>query len=124
MFESDGKKRLKKQYNRMQGMARSKAKDFKVPTGGQRTNSVYGELKLSEQLHDELDVIRYQVDSLKEELEETLYEKECLQKEMDELKQKYHLNQKTVENQKREIMQMRQLNHETIIKCEQIIRSS
>jgi len=31
---------------------------------------------------------------------------------------------KEVESQKREIMQMRQLNHQTIIKCDQIIRSS
>ena len=31
---------------------------------------------------------------------------------------------KDVESQKRQIMQMRQLNHQTIIKCEQMIKSS
>jgi hypothetical protein len=91
MFESDGKKRLKKQYNRMQGMAKSHAKQFKIPSSGEKSGSVYGELKLSEQLHNELDVIRFQVDSLKEELEDSLYEKDSMQKQLSELQQTFQM---------------------------------
>lgn len=47
MFESDGKKSLKNKYNKMAGIA-DKNRDL-----GQN-KSVYGELKLSEKLSNEL----------------------------------------------------------------------
>lgn len=47
MFESDGKKSLKNKYNRMAGIA-DKNRDI-APS-----KSVYGELKLSEMLSNEL----------------------------------------------------------------------
>ena len=47
MFESDGKKQLKTKYNKMKGMSH-----------GDSGKSVYGELKLSEKLHHELDIVR------------------------------------------------------------------
>lgn len=91
MFESDGKKQLKNRYNRMQGIASQKSK-FKVPHAAEGSHSVYGELKLSEKLHNELDIVREQVDKLNEELEDTTYQKECLQKEFEELQRKNLLN--------------------------------
>lgn len=39
---------------------------FKVPTSGEGSQSVYGELKLSEKLHNQLDVVRDQVYKLNE----------------------------------------------------------
>ena len=62
MFESDGKKQLKSKYNKMKGIAQ-----------GDAGKSVYGELKLSEKLHQELDLVRDYVDRLREELEEVQY---------------------------------------------------
>lgn len=58
MFESDGKKRLKKQYNKIQSVASPTSRKFKMPAQNENSQSVYGELKLSEKLHNELDVIR------------------------------------------------------------------
>lgn len=54
MFESEGKKSLKVKYNKMAGIA-DKNKDIAS------SKSVYGELKLSEKLSNELQVIRDQV---------------------------------------------------------------
>ena len=51
---------------------------FKVPSQADGSASVYGELKLSEKLHNELDIVREQVDKLNEQLEDTTYQKDCL----------------------------------------------
>jgi hypothetical protein len=53
------------------------------------SNSVYGELKLSEKLHAELDLVRNEVDKVREELEEIKYKNECLEIEAKELTLKY-----------------------------------
>jgi len=77
MFESDGKKQLKSKYNRMQGIA-SQGGKFKQIAMGDGSQSVYGELKLSEKLHNELDIVREQVDRLNENLEDVMYQRDTL----------------------------------------------
>ena len=71
MFESKDKKDLTKKYNKMSGMAtqnqmHSKFKFGKIPGDSKAQESVYGELKLSEKLAQELDIIKEYVDSLNE----------------------------------------------------------
>jgi len=84
MFESDGKKELKNKYNKLAsiGGAMGKKKEMKgigqifqhgFEAGHHQPNTVYGELKLSDQLADELSLVRNQVKSLQELLEETQY---------------------------------------------------
>jgi hypothetical protein len=50
MFESDGKRQLRSKYNKMQSISKSQIRKHKFQAAGQGDNSVYGELKLSEQL--------------------------------------------------------------------------
>lgn len=75
MFESDAKRSLDSKFNRLRGVSRGTKKQFKFATIGDARdpNSVYGELKLSEKLVEELDVIREHVDDLNEQLEEAVY---------------------------------------------------
>lgn len=71
MFENDEKKYLKQKYNKMQGISRG------------APHSVYGELKLSEKLSSELEVIKDHVDALNEKLEEALYQRDNYKIELD-----------------------------------------
>ena len=78
MFESEGKKSLDRKYNKMHGIGQATGKKFSrkpgsIP-GDKGQKSVYGELKLSEKLVEELDLIREKVDDLNERLEESMYE--------------------------------------------------
>lgn len=87
MFESDQRKELKGKYNKLTAISGAqtsikrgasptkKAGDFDISANGP-LGSVYGELKLSEKLAQELAVVREQVDHLRESLEEALYQKE------------------------------------------------
>lgn len=76
MFESDEKKYLKKKYDRLQS-PRSQAK--RQPSQHQeealsmKPKTVYGELKLSEQLAFQLDELKQRFDNLREQLEYTTY---------------------------------------------------
>jgi len=70
MFESKSKKHLKQKYNRFKG----------VSPNALPANSVYGELKLSEQLSHQLNLVQIQVDFLKESLEEMSYKSESTAK--------------------------------------------
>lgn len=54
--------------------------------GGEGPNSVYGELKLSEKLADELQFSRSESNHYKELLEESNYQKARFQRENNELK--------------------------------------
>ena len=61
MFESDEKKILKNKYNKLSSISGASkilpgGIDFKAM--GKGSNSVYGELKLSEKLNDELSMQR------------------------------------------------------------------
>ena len=70
MFESEDKKQLTSKYNKMKGVSTANTKmgygKFAKQNDARNSNSVYGELKLSEKLVAELDVIRDHVDSLNE----------------------------------------------------------
>jgi hypothetical protein len=57
MFESDEKKNLKQKYNKLSsisGASKVLPGGIDLKAMGNNTNSVYGELKLSEKLNDEL----------------------------------------------------------------------
>jgi len=117
MFESEDKKSLSLKYNKMQGMAASKVRKFKFAGGGEASKSVYGELKLSEKLAEELESVRDHVNSMNEFLEEARYERDTFKRELDQVTLKLQIKVKEVETQKREIMQMRLLNQQTQIQC-------
>ena len=80
MFESQDKKDLNSKYNKMKGVSKANTKmgygKFAKQNDIRNNNSVYGELKLSEKLVSELDVIRDHVDRLNEQLEEAQYNHE------------------------------------------------
>lgn len=125
MFESDDKKYLKNKYNKMQGIGAATGRNLqKFGTHGDQPSSVYGELKLSEKLANELNAVKDHVDSLNEKLEEALYERDIFKHELAQMKKKLQLKHKELIAQKDFINQMKQLNNQTIIKCEQMIRSS
>ena len=79
MFESDGKKQLKNKYKKLSGS--NFTADMRNP------NSVYGELKLSEKLSNELNSIRDIVNALQENLEEERFEKHTYYEEIQKLKE-------------------------------------
>lgn len=56
MFENSGKRALKSKYNKLQGVATAKSK-YKIQPSNE-TQTVYGELKLSEKLSSELEEVR------------------------------------------------------------------
>jgi len=58
-------------------------KGFKFGNGQQGPNGVYSELKLSDKLASELDVIKNHVCGLNESLEEALYEKNMAKSQLD-----------------------------------------
>ncbi len=68
-----------------------KAEDFQMPgtkggAGSAPMGTVYGELKLSEKLSNELNQIKSVVDHLNESLEESNYYKNMYKSELDQLK--------------------------------------
>lgn len=113
MFESDERKNLKNKYNKMQGIGAATGRNLQKfgNIGGEQSNSVYGELKLSEKLADELNVVKDHVDSLNEKLEEALYDKEIFKHELAQMKKKLQLKHKELGAQKDFINQMKQLNN-------------
>lgn len=92
MFESSERKALKSKYNKMASIGAStgqklrygnilpRAEDFQMPgvksTGMAPPGTVYGELKLSEKLSNELNQVRVIVDQLNDSLEEAKYYRE------------------------------------------------
>ena len=81
-----------------------KFKFSKIPGDPKTQDSVYGELKLSEKLACELDVIKDHVDSLNEQLEEANYKYDLVKSELDQLQLKFDKEKKMCEDHKREIM--------------------
>jgi len=84
--------------NTGQNLRMTKAEDFSMlPSSNAPLGTVYGELKLSEKLSNELNKVRNMVDALNEDLEEVTYLKDQLEKENSEMKTK--LKKKTEECQ-------------------------
>ena len=82
MFESDEKKNLKNKYNKLSSIANKQGLGgIDLKTMG---NSVYGELKLSEKLNDELLHSKSLVSDLREQLEETQNTRDTYKRELDE----------------------------------------
>ena len=74
MFESANKRQLRSKYNKL-GSVVVGGKQF-VKGQVAPNNTVYGELKLSEMLSNELNKVRDYVDQLLEDLEESNYKKD------------------------------------------------
>lgn len=92
--------------------------------GGQGPNSVYGELKLSEKLAAELGVVKDECNHYKELLEEALYHKDKLFRENHQLKTDLIKSKKQFQDQKKEILEVRQRNWQQEITSAQMIKSS
>ena len=66
MFESDNKKHLKQKYSRM-GMQKQSKSTIGIGFGSsQQTSTVYGELKLSDLLNEQLKELKGKFDELQE----------------------------------------------------------
>ena len=88
MFESDEKKYLKKKYQGLDSGIHSPksalkrqpsqqaARDSELGMIKQQPKTVYGELKLSEQLASQLDELKQRFDNLREQLEYTTYQRD------------------------------------------------
>jgi ABC-type Fe3+-citrate transport system substrate-binding protein len=74
--------------------------------GGEGPNSVYGELKLSEKLADELQFSRSEANHYRELLEESNYHKARFQKENNELKAELAKHKKSFSQLKKETQQI------------------
>ena len=140
MFESKQKKQLKTKYNKMTSISKAtgkkftttsnfnsipKAEDFSMSGKGQAPmGTVYGELKLSEKLSNELNIIRFEVDKLNEMLEDASYQRDQYKRELEHIKLVLLDKDKEINNLKKQAKEMREANNSTIIKCEQMIKSS
>lgn len=83
MFESDEKKNLKQKYNKLSSISgANKILPGGIDLKGMGNNSVYGELKLSEKLNDELMISRQECADLREELEGCMNTRDRYQREL------------------------------------------
>ena len=95
MFESNEKKNLRQKYNKMSLISQNTGKGkFKLDGGLAAGPSVYGELKLSEKLSNDLQLVKDQVEGLNERLEEALYEKERYKRLVEEFEAKLEVREK------------------------------
>ncbi len=129
MFESDEKKYLKKKYDHLHsprsqlkkqpsqqpGRDMSPPQETAMAIGVPKT--VYGELKLSEQLSFQLNELKQRFDNLREQLEYTTYQKDSLQRELATLSQKYSQRGDQLKSVKKEMSQMKSTLSESIHKC-------
>lgn len=86
--------------------------------------TVYGELKLSEKLSNELNHIHKEVSKLNEQLEETTYQRDLYKQELDQTKLSLIDKEREIQLLKIHLIEMKEANKSTIIKCEQMIKSS
>jgi len=129
MFESDEKKHLKKKYQDSAVSPRSQkrqpsqsARDSALvsqPGGAPKT--VYGELKLSEQLSFQLDELKSRFDNLREQLEYTTYQRDTLQRDFAHLQQKHHERGEKLKHLKKDMIHMQRTMSECLQKCFQLI---
>eukprot|EP00347_Sterkiella_histriomuscorum_P024062 403332433 len=85
--------------------------------------TVYGELKLSEQLNEQLNEVRNRFDDLQEQLEEVTYQRDLCQRELKELNTKYMQRGTAINNMNRQNALQKQVLKESIMKCVQLISS-
>ena len=81
-------------------------------------HSVYGELKLSEKLADELQVSRALVAELREELEDVTNVRDRYKRELDETQAELSRYQKELQSQKKEIWEIKHRSKQTAIESE------
>lgn len=104
MFESDEKKYLKKKYQGLDRLGSPRSSSKRQPSQTARDSemrmsstspsrappkTVYGELKLSEQLSFQLDELKQRFDNLREQLEYTTYQRDALHRELSVTQQKF-----------------------------------
>lgn len=85
---------------------------------------MYSELKLSEKLAGELNDIRQQVGGMREQLEDAVYEKDQAIEELAQVKVALEEKDSAILEQKKQLITMRESGRATMIKCEQMIKSS
>ncbi len=83
--------------------------------------TVYGELKLSEQLSFQLHELKQRFDNLREQLEYTTYQRDSFQRELATLSQKYSQRGDQLKSLKKEMRQMKLTLSESVHKCFQLI---
>jgi len=130
MFESDEKRYLKRKYDHLHSPKSQSKRQPSQQTARETAavdsamgvpKTVYGELKLSEQLSFQLDELKQRFDNLREQLEYTSYQRESLQRELVTLQQKHSQRGDQIKNMKKEMQQMKLTMTESIQKCFQLI---
>ena len=86
--------------------------------------SVYGELKLSSKLADELESIKSAVDDLNERLEVALYERDSYKSQLYQVRAKEEGYKKQIETLKKGIKDVKHQNNTAVIQCENILRGA
>lgn len=127
MFESDGKKLLQgkgKLNNKMAGIGALTGKNLKAGSFQQNPNTVYGELKLSEQLQQELSAVRDNVNFLNEQLEQVMYERDCLTTKTNEMQRQVIKVKRELANERRTIMEIKEDVHQKELICDQMVHAS
>lgn len=76
MFETDEKRNITRKWNKLGSVAGGGSLGKKFKFEGEAKSSVYGELKLSEQLANQLQLVRDEVYGLQESLEEAIYQRD------------------------------------------------
>ena len=88
MFESTTKRTLKSKYDKM-AMLRSRNANSRISqtfNKSQNDNTVYGELKLSQQLSEKVDKIKAELNKMEEDKEEMAYLNQTLAQELENQK--------------------------------------
>ena len=87
-------------------------------------SSVYGELKLSEQLANQLNMVRDQVDTIQEALEEAVYQRDANAARISEVEAKLIEREQKLNEAKQTIIELNHQSKSSQLTYEQIIRSS
>ena len=99
MFESDEKKTLKNKYNKLSSISgANKLLPGGIDLKAMGNNSVYGELKLSEKLNDELQFSKNQIAELREVLEEASNTRDRYKRDLDETQAELSESQKALQS--------------------------
>lgn len=125
MFESEEKKQLRQKYNKMWSISQATGRNLghkqyqsAGPTG---SNTVYGELKLSEKLQNELEDQKNNIDNYKEQIEELEYELKCKNEEIEQLKNSEGRLKRQLADMKEEFDKFMALHRESLIRTQNLI---
>jgi hypothetical protein len=86
--------------------------------------TVYGELKLSEKLSEELNIVKSLVDKYKEDLEEANYYRDLYKNQVEELANQLQNLQREVKLYKTELIELREKSKVDMIRSQHIMKAS